>query len=44
MLQEMLQGRVSSLSNHDTDDLRHINLYYTDTRLDNRLELKLQVI
>jgi len=38
----MLTGQVSSLANHDTDDLGEgtTNLYYTDTRWDNRLATK----
>ena len=38
----MLTGQVSSLANHDTDDLSEgsTNLYYTDTRWDNRLATK----
>jgi hypothetical protein len=35
-------GTVSSISNHDTDDLSEgaTNLYYTDTRFDNRFATK----
>ena len=38
----MLTGQVSSIANHDTDDLGEgaTNLYYTDTRWDNRLATK----
>lgn len=38
----MLTGQVSSVANHDTDDLSEgsTNLYYTDTRWDNRLATK----
>ena len=38
----MLTGQVSSIANHDTDNLGEgtTNLYYTDTRWDNRLATK----
>ena len=37
----MLTGQVSSLNNHTTTDLSEgTNLYYTDTRFDNRLATK----
>lgn len=38
----MLTGQVSNIANHDTDNLGEgaTNLYYTDTRWDNRLATK----
>ena len=37
-IEGVVTGTVSSLSNHDTDDLSEgTNLYYTDTRVDNHL-------
>lgn len=41
-LQGNVTGTVSSISNHDTDDLSEgsTNLYYTDTRFDNRFSTK----